>query len=161
MERRPSTRRRSPVSGYAQAGATGFLMSSIISLAAVGTQLSAISDGPDNVVRLSIRKQNNFDIFVSYFPEDQKYWDEARKFLTYARRSKARIYSFDDVRPGRNLPAEAQAALFSSVIAILLISQDYVDSPLMESEFPHLLERAKNEGTLILTLHVGTFDTYG
>jgi hypothetical protein len=85
--------------------------------------------------------------------------EEIDIYLVNIRRKNVRIYSHSTVRAGARIQEEFRSALMWSVVAVLLLSQDYIASNLMEQEFRDLLDRAEC-GTLMLTMQVGKFDTY-
>jgi hypothetical protein len=77
------------------------------------------------------------------------------------RRAGVKIYSYDMVEPGAVIRDEARSALLTSVVAVLLISVDYLASDLMDHELPDLLEQAEQRGTRILRLQVDNCDLSG
>jgi hypothetical protein len=138
------------------------LVPAIITLAAAAMRLDPGSGNPGKVIRgkFPLREPDRYDVFVSYWHDDQRFWNEIIPFLEPLKRNKITIYSYDMVEPGGQIRKEAQAALMSSAVAVLLLSQDYIASDLMTSELPNLLERVE-EGTLMLTVHVGLHDAHG
>lgn len=138
----------------------GLLAPAVLTLIAAHVQLGAGGDS-GNVVRGRFpgRQPDAYDVFVSYCPKDKRYWEEIDTFLVNMHRQEIGIYSHNTLRAGAEIKKEVQAALLSSVVAVLLLSQDYIASDLMDQELPDLLERVE-QGTLILTLHVGKFDAY-
>jgi hypothetical protein len=141
-------------------GRVRLLAPAVLTLMTAGVQLSAGGDS-NNVIRGRFPQPHpgNYDVFVSYCPKDQRYWKEIDTYLVNIRREKVRIYSHNTLRAGAKIDEEVRSALTSSVVAVLLLSQAYIASELMERELPDLLDRVE-QGTLILTLHVGKFDTY-
>lgn len=141
-------------------GRVRLLAPAVLTLVNASVQLGIGGDS-NNVVRGRFPKPNSdgYDVFVSYCPKDQRYWKEIDEYLVNIRREKARIYSHKTLRAGTKIEEEVRSALMSSVVAVLLLSQAYIASELMEQELPDLLDRVE-QGTLILTLHVGKFDTY-
>ena len=98
------------------------------------------------------------DVFISYCEKDQAYLERIEIHLKPIRDKGVQIYRYDMVEPGAVVKDEAQSALFTSVVAVLLISADYLASDLMQHELPDLLERAEVGGTRVLRLDVGTCD---
>ena len=122
-------------------------------------QPNANSEGYDNVVELRKSKSHEYDVFVSYCKKDERSWKEIDTYLTNLRREGVEIYDDDVIEAGERVGDEARHALETSAVAVLLLSQDYIASDLMEHELPDLLERVEH-GTLMLTLHIGVFDEY-
>lgn len=119
--------------------------------------------GPDNVIEGKFPKppQDPWDVFVSYCPKDRRYWKRIAIHLTRLVRGGARIYSYDMVEAGTKIKEEARYALRSSVVAVLLVSIDYIASDLMENELPALLDQAEQRGTRMLRLQVGNCNLSG
>ena len=119
--------------------------------------------GPDNVIEGKFPKppQDPWDVFVSYCPKDRRYWKRIAIHLTRLRRGGARIYSYDMVEPGTVIKEEARYALQTSIVAVLLVSVDYLASDLMENELLDLLEQAEQRGTRMLRLQVGKCNLAG
>lgn len=136
------------------------LAPAVLTLITAGVQLGTGGDS-GNVIRgrFPSPQPGGYDIFVSYCQKDQRYWKEIDTYLVNIRREKVRIYSHNTLRAGAEIKEEVRAALLSSVVAVLLLSQEYIASDLMEQELPDLLDRVE-QGTLILTMHVGKFDAY-
>jgi hypothetical protein len=74
-------------------------------------------------------------------------------------RNKVRIYDHNLIRAGQKIGEEARVALREVDVIILLMSQEYKISSLMQREFPDLL-RVREGGALLLTLYVSIFDDY-
>jgi hypothetical protein len=126
-------------------------------------QLSLGSGEPDNVIEGKFPKppQEPWDVFVSYCAKDRRYWKRIAIHLTRLLRGGARVYSYDMVEPGTVIKEEARYALQTSVVAVLLVSIDYIASDLMENELPGLLEQAEHRGTRMLRLQVGKCNLSG
>jgi hypothetical protein len=61
------------------------------------------------------------------------------------------------MEPGTSIQDETRSALLTSAVAVLLMSQDYIASGLMEREFLELLDQAEHRDKYILWLQVGLF----
>lgn len=135
------------------------MLPTVLTLLAAPMQLRADSEDPNNVIHgpFPDPPPDSWDVFVSYCQKDQPYWGRIETHLMPIRREGVKIYSYDMVEPGIVIREEARSALLSSVVAVLLISADYLASDLMGSELPDLLERAER-GTRMLTLQVGNCD---
>lgn len=82
-------------------------------------------------------------IFVSYSHKDPKEFAELRRFLEPLEK-KGLIHFWDDnkIQPGDNWRQVIDAALADATVAVLLISQDFLNSPFIsENELPYLLEK--------------------
>jgi hypothetical protein len=125
------------------------------------TRLAALPGGRSNVVKGRFKKQDSdrWDVFVSYCKPDQKYWKRISTFLVPMRRHGVKIYSYDIVQPGAVILDGARSALLTSIVAVLLMSADYLASGLMDLELPSLLDQVEVYGARILWLQVGLFDS--
>jgi hypothetical protein len=141
----------------------GALLPAVVTLLAASMQLSAHPGDPSNIIRGRFPEPppDLWDVFVSYCEKDRPYWERIETHLTPMRRAGVKIYSYDMVEPGAVIRDEARSALLTSVVAILLISVDYLASDLMDGELPDLLEQAEQRGTRMLTLQVGNCDLSG
>lgn len=159
---------RESLQGISNSGETAMTYRTYLLLPTVVTLLSAFQlsppqGPPDNVVEGRFPKPPTepWDVFVSYCAKDQRYWKRIKLHLTRLRREGTRIYSHDIVEPGSVIQEEARYALETSVVAVLLISIDYIASDLMENELPDLLEQAEQRGTRMLRLQVGNCNLSG
>jgi internalin A len=141
----------------------GRLLPTVATLLATTMQLSAQQGEPSNVIkgRFPEPPHDRWDVFVSYCARDRHYWKRIEIHLTPMCREGVKIYSYDMVEPGVVIRDEARSALLTSVVAILLISVDYLASDLMDHELPDLLEQAEHRDARILTLQVGNCDLSG
>lgn len=138
------------------------LLPAVTAMLAAGMQVGGDAGKSNNVIRGRFPKRtpDKYDVFVSYCKDDEKYWKVIDKHLYHLRIGHVKIYSHDMIEPGKRIHEEVRAALESSVVAVLLLSQNYVSSGLMQSELPGLLQRAES-GTLILTVYAESIVPYG
>jgi TIR domain len=132
----------------------------VVTLLTSTAQLGSHPGGPDNVIRGRFPKPvpGGWDIFISYCDRDRSYWDRIAIHLKPLNRQGVRIYAYDVLEAGTVISREAQSALLTSVVAVLLISADYLASDLVECELPDLLDQAEKRGTRILWILAGRCD---
>jgi hypothetical protein len=108
--------------------------------------------------------EDRWDVFISYSSADRSFAERIRTHLKPIENSGVKIFDYDMVEPGAVVRDEARNALSTSVVAVLLISADYIASDLiMNHDLPDLLERAEEKGehggrTRILRLNARTAD---
>jgi hypothetical protein len=144
--------------------AKGGILAPAIMLTSGRMQLALGSGGFGKVIDFprSQPQPDRYDVFVSRHTSsdsDVKYWEEIDLWLKGLRNDNVRIYDHDMVQAGQRIGDEAHVALDEVAIIILLMSQDYRVSPLMERELPSLLKQREG-GVLMLTLHLRLFDEY-
>ncbi|MCP4660499.1 MAG: protein kinase, partial [bacterium] len=96
-------------------------------------------------------------LFVSYSHHDAEALEQLRRFLRPLEREQ-QIGWWDDSRieKGRDWAAEIAQALDDATAAVLLISQDFIDSEFITgTELPHLLARAEAGKLTILPVFLG------
>lgn len=96
-------------------------------------------------------------VFISYSPVDINHLNMLLLYLrTLERLGLITIFTHEALPPGTLWHETTQAEISNTAVAILLVTQDYLDSEaLMEDELPKLLARAEEEdGTAILPLLV-------
>ncbi len=95
-------------------------------------------------------------IFVSYSHKDIKWLKRLQIHLSpLAREGKLDLWDDTLIRSGSNWRSEIENAVNKASVAILLISADFLASDFInENELPPLLEKAKNDGAIILPLIV-------
>jgi hypothetical protein len=143
------------------------LLPAVVALLAAAMPLSSGPSGFDNVYKLPVGEQGtkqgqskdpyHCDIFVSYCKEDKKYWDQIDKFLYDVHQEGYIFYSYRTIKPGGEIERDTASALLTSAVAILLMSQNYISSGLMKSEFLGLLDEAERNDKYILWIQIGEF----
>jgi WD40 repeat protein len=100
--------------------------------------------------------RNEIRVFVSYAREDKRWLDPKDKynlipFLTDSlRRSNVAFWTDRDLRVGDEYKKQIDAQIEESQIAILIVSQDFLNSRFIEDrEMPRVIQRA-NEGKLLV-----------
>jgi hypothetical protein len=140
----------------------GSLLPTVITLLAATVGPSAHPGESDNVVRGRFPKPppdpKIWDVFVSYCEKDKTYWERIAIHLKPMRNKGVKIYDYNMIEPGAVIEDTTQSALLTSVVAVLLISADYLASDLMQSQLLDLLKQAEERGTRMLRLDVGTYD---
>ena len=90
-------------------------------------------------------------IFISYSHKDKEALEKLQLFFRPLVRAK-RVKIWDDtgLRAGDRWEPEIQAAITRARVAVLLVSQNFLDSEfIMEKELPAILEAAQNDGIKI------------
>src|SRR5215510_8137880 len=83
-------------------------------------------------------------LFVSYSHHDEKYLEELRKYLETDRRLD--VWSDERIEAGEEWRKEIRTALAQADAAILLVSQDFLNSEFIRNhELPTLLESVKSK----------------
>ncbi|MCP4664591.1 MAG: protein kinase, partial [bacterium] len=96
-------------------------------------------------------------LFVSYSHRDTEALEQLRRFLRPLERDQG-IAWWDDsrIKEGRDWAVEIAQALDAATAAVLLISQDFIDSEFIaRTELPHLLARAEAGKLTILPVFLG------
>jgi hypothetical protein len=94
-------------------------------------------------------------LFISYSHEDAKWLERLRKFLVHLEDEDISIWDDRKLNAGVQWQDEIQKALTDARAAVLLISQDFLNSKFIKTEeLPTLLEKAKSEGLLIFWVPV-------
>lgn len=97
-----------------------------------------------------------FKIFISYAHSDQKWVDRLRTHINISGYRES-IHVWDDrqIAPGEMWQGQLLKAINEAMIAILLISPDYLSSNfIVGEELPALLRRRETEGLIILPILV-------
>lgn len=95
-------------------------------------------------------------LFISYSHKDQKWMIELKKWLRpLEQRDLIKIWDDRDIQPGDDWRNEIENALKEAKAAVLLISQDFLNSEFITSnELPVLLNSAKDKGVKIFWIAV-------
>lgn len=136
------------------------LLLSVVVLLTSAMQVSDFPEAPGKLIegRFPEPPPEPWDVFVSFCEKDRHFWERMEVHLEPIRQRGVKIYSYDMIEPGDKIRKEVRSALLTAVVAILLISADYLASDLMRQEFPDLLEQAERNGRRILWLEVGICD---
>lgn len=104
------------------------------------------------IIKANSTDSNKNKVFISYSHKDQEWLNMLKRHFKPFEKS---IKFWDDsrIKPGTKWKEEIQNAIEDSKIAILMISADFFNSDFITSEeIPPLLEKAKREGTTILSV---------
>lgn len=95
-------------------------------------------------------------LFVSYAHEDKQWLLDLRKWLKpLERKDLIKIWDDRDIESGDKWYREIEASLNDAKVALLLVSQNFVDSEFIANEeLPRLLEAAETRGVKILWIAV-------
>ena len=95
-------------------------------------------------------------VFVSYSHKDRKWLNRLKVHLRpLVRESDVDLWDDSRIQSGSNWRNEIQQAIDKANVAILLISADFLASDFVhENELPPLLEKAKNDGAIIIPIVV-------
>ena len=94
-------------------------------------------------------------IFICYSHEDKAWRDRLVKFLKPLNNEEQIIWSDQDIQPGDMWDEEIKDKLSKATLAIVLISQDLLNSNYVSNEeLPRLLKRRKEEGVRIIPIFV-------
>ena len=95
-------------------------------------------------------------LFVSYAHEDKQWLEDLRKWLKpLERKDLIRIWDDRDIKSGDKWQGKIEASLTDAKAALLLVSQDFIDSDFIANEeLPKLLEAANTRGVKILWVAV-------
>jgi hypothetical protein len=93
-------------------------------------------------------------IFISYSHEDKEHLKRLHVHLKpLEKNGLVDIWDDTKIRTGQKWKEEIEAALLKSVIAILIISADFLASDfIVENELPPILKKAELEGTKIMSV---------
>jgi TIR domain len=136
------------------------LVPAVITLMAMGIQLSSDSGRPGSVIYFPRPDPERCDVFVSYHEEDRRFRNELDPHLADLRDNNIKIHTYDTIDLGTYIREETKNALRSAAVAVLLIGQSYIASSLKGTELRNLLRQAERGGTVILTVYTGVVDNY-
>jgi hypothetical protein len=93
-------------------------------------------------------------VFVSYSHRDKAWLEKLKSMLRPAiREDKMSFWEDTKIVPGSNWKAEIQTAIDHARAAVLMVSDNYLDSDFIEKdELPLILNAAKEKGLIILWL---------
>jgi tetratricopeptide (TPR) repeat protein len=95
-------------------------------------------------------------VFISYSHKDEGWKDRLVSHLAILK-AEASLDVWEDrqIGAGADWSREIQAAMDRAVVAVLLVSSDFLNSEyILETEVPHLLKRRREEGLLVIPLFV-------
>jgi mRNA-degrading endonuclease RelE of RelBE toxin-antitoxin system len=97
-------------------------------------------------------------LFISYSHNDEKWMKELKKFLKpLADNDLVDVWDDTRIKPGENWREKIENALKEARLAVLLVSQDFLNSEFISNnELPRLLQAAENNGVKILWISVGS-----
>jgi hypothetical protein len=97
-------------------------------------------------------------LFISYSHEDEEWLVKLKKWLKpLEKQDLIRIWDDKELKAGDDWRDKIEKELASSKAAILLISQEFLDSDfIVNKELPHLLDSAKDKGLTILWIAVSS-----
>jgi len=95
-------------------------------------------------------------VFVSYSHEDKEWLERVKKFLTpLERQGLVRTWDDGKIQPGSKWETDIQKHLESAKMAVLLVTQDFLNSPFIQGkEVPQLLTKAEQQGLKIIWIAV-------
>jgi hypothetical protein len=95
-------------------------------------------------------------IFISYSHKDDKWRNELTEMLGRSLTSQLKIWHDKQIQPGDEWRENIQKALGSARAAVLLVSNNFLNSDFIsKNELPPLLEAAKSGGCRLLWIRVG------
>ena len=104
---------------------------------------------------------DNHKIFVSYSHRDPKALQELERFLKpLGREGLITNWTDQQIRPGEDWHDKIDEALATATVAVLLVSQDFLNSDfIFGTELPHILAREDAGETTVLAVFLKPFDT--
>ncbi|MCK4794721.1 MAG: toll/interleukin-1 receptor domain-containing protein [Desulfobacteraceae bacterium] len=109
-------------------------------------------------VHIVVPKLEVTTLFISYSHEDEKWLLELKKFLKPLEEDdRIRIWDDRELKAGDDWQDKIKKALSSARAAVLLISQNFLNSDfIVKHELPALLDSAKDKGLKILWIAVSS-----
>ena len=103
----------------------------------------------------TVMQSQRTEVFISYSHKDEAYLNEILPFLSLLERSGITIWCDKYIEPGCEWDVEIRNHLELAKVAVLLVSQDFIDSKyIWENELNRLLNEVKEQGVKILWLPV-------
>jgi hypothetical protein len=95
-------------------------------------------------------------VFISYSHKDAEWLEKLKQFLRPLEdKNLIRVWDDTEIRPGAEWLAEIGNALGAARVAVFLVTQDFLNSPFIQTkELPALMEAATNKGCLIFWIAV-------
>ncbi|HTS35243.1 MAG TPA: toll/interleukin-1 receptor domain-containing protein [Candidatus Solibacter sp.] len=95
-------------------------------------------------------------VFVSYSHADKQWLDQLRTFLKpLERQGLVRIWDDTNIHAGSKWREEIEKSLESAKMAVLLVTQQFLDSPfILGNEIPPLLTKAEQQGLKVIWIAV-------
>lgn len=103
---------------------------------------------------VQVKKQ----VFISYCHDDAEWLNKLRMFLRpLEARGLINVWDDSEIKPGSKWLEEIEGALDHSNVAVLLVTQRFIDSPFIKNkELPHILDKAEKKGCQIFWIAVGS-----
>jgi hypothetical protein len=97
-------------------------------------------------------------VFISYSHKDAKWLEKLKQFLRpLEEQDLIRVWDDTEIRPGAEWLADIRKALESARVAVFLVTQNFLDSPLIrDKELPTLVDAATNRGCQIFWIAVSS-----
>ncbi len=114
-------------------------------------------DGLVRRVRGEYRKRHLREgVFISYAHNDEPQWiDSMLRHLTFLEKRGVRVWTDRDIRPGDLWDEEIQDALSTAKVAVLLVSQNFLNSRyIANNELPAFLSAARSDGLKIFWIPI-------
>jgi parallel beta-helix repeat protein len=93
-------------------------------------------------------------VFISYSHQDRAWLEKLKKYLAPLS-NQLTVWDDEEIKPGVPWRAEIRSALDSARVAVLLVTQDFLNSKfIMNEELPIILEANKAEGLQVLWVAV-------
>ena len=118
----------------------------------INTEVNGIPSS--NKTRVGVSKRTK--VFISYSHRDNDWLERLRVHLTPLKRDSALdIWDDTQIQPGTIWLEEIEKAIQSTKVALLIVTADFIASDFIaDNELPRLLEAAKNDGAVIMSLIV-------